>query len=339
MTERPVPAKGSRSLTLRLAGSTWFKVAIAVGIVLLLIHFNRLDWRVLSGLRHTWPWLLLALILMLPPFLIVSYRLKVILGSQGISATFAQALRWSMIGSFFDLAMPSSNGGDVVKAGLIAAHVGAGYRTRAVMAVAFDRVLGLVGLFLLASVAGVAGWSVVRRVPGSYYLLAASFGASVGVLFAFRVLGARRLYNNPWLNQYLGTGKWGSRFKQLVRSFNALRERPAYLAIALSLSMANHVFWCASLICIARAIGNSVPVIEGFVVFPLAIFGNIFGFAGGFGIGTVGFDFLLSVFLGIGNGALIGLLFQSLSALSKLAGLPFFLASNRAGIARNGAGM
>lgn len=320
-------AKG-RALIKRFAGSVWFKVAVALGIVYALIHFNRIDWRVLNQLTETWPDLVLAFALMLPPLFIVAYRLKVILRSQQIAAPIGHALRWTLIGSFFDLAMPSSNGGDIIKAGLIARHVGTGMRTRAIMAVAFDRVLGLVGLFLLASLVGAAGSQLVRNVPGRHYVLAASFLASVGVLLMFRILGARRLYNNPRLSRLLEKGKWGEIAKKLIRAFNDLREQPALLFIALGLSIANHAFWCVSLICIARAVGNVVPFLDGFIVFPIAIFGNIFGFAGGFGVGTAGFDLVLALFLGIKNGALIGLIFQSLSAVSKLIGLPVYLTSH-----------
>ena len=73
--------------------------------------------------------------------------------------------------------------------------------------------------------------------------------------------------------------------------------------------------------------GTHVALVPGFVVFPLAIFGHIFGVAGGFGVGTAAFDLFLSQLLGISNGALIGLLFQSLSAIARLAGLPFCLLS------------
>lgn len=87
--------------------------------------------------------------------------------------------------------------------------------------------------------------------------------------------------------------------------------------------MVNHVFWCAALLCITRAVGHNVEPIEGFVVFPMAIVGNIFGVAGGFGLGTAVFDLFLSQLLSISNGALIGLLFQTLSAVTRLVGLPF----------------
>lgn len=328
MTDQPTSAPRAPGLLRRVFSSVWFKIAIAVGVVVLLTRFNRLDWRALIALGETWPWLLLAFALMLPPFVIVSYRFELVLRSQRVVVPLSRAMRWTMIGSFFDLAMPSSNGGDVIKAGYVLKHVGAGMRTRAVMAVAFDRILGLLGLFLLASLVIVLGWDVVRDMPGRNFLLVALFGASIGVLIAFHILGARWFRNHPWVARTFEHGRWGLRIRQFVLAFNELRERPGYLMTALALSMLNHVFWCASLLCIARAVGNHVALIQGFVVFPLAIFGNIFGVAGGFGVGTAVFDLLLSQLLGVSNGALIGLLFQTLSAIARLAGLPFYLISH-----------
>lgn len=98
-----------------------------------------------------------------------------------------------MVGSFFDLAMPSSNGGDLIKAGYAIKHVGPGFRTRALMSVAFDRILGLLGLFLLAGLVMLVAWETVQGIPNRNFLFLASFGISVGVLMGFRILGARRL--------------------------------------------------------------------------------------------------------------------------------------------------
>lgn len=320
---------GQRSRLRRIVSSIWLKLAIAVGVIALLVYFNRVDISVLKSLSRTWPWLLAAFLLTLPPFLIVSYRFKVILASQEIQVPFLQALRWTMVGAFFDLAMPSSNGGDVIKAGYVVTHVGAGRRTRAVMAVAFDRVIGLLGLFLLASAVSILGWNLLQDLPARYLVVGMSLAAGIGPLIVFRIAGARRLYQNPAIDRYLSSRTWGLRLKQLIASFNALRERPRYLFAALGLSILNHVFWCAALLMIAVAVGNAVPPLKGFVVFPLAIFGNIFGVAGGFGVGTAAFDFLLSHLLDIQNGALIGLLFQMMGALSRLVGLPFYLATIR----------
>ena len=311
----------------RAATSVWFKLTVAVGIIGLLAYFNRIDITVLASLSETWPWLLVAFALALPPFLIVSYRFKLILSSQGIDVSFRQALRWTMVSSFFDLAMPSSNGGDFIKVGYVVTHVDKGLRTRAVMAVGFDRVIGLLGLFLLATTAGLIGWNLLTDLPARDLVVGMSFAASVGPLIAFRIAGARRIYNNPYINRWLLAHAWGLRLKQLMGSFNALRENPSILISALGLSIVNHLFWCTSLLFIAIAVGNAVEPLKGLIVFPLAIFGGVFGVAGGFGLGTAAFDFLLSHLLLIQNGALIGLLFQIVGALSRLLGLPFYLAA------------
>lgn len=317
-------------LLLRVISSIWFKLTIAATIIGLLLHFNRIDFKVLASLSSTWPWLLGAFILTLPPFLIVSYRFKLILSSQGIEVTFRQSLRWTMVGSFFDIAMPSSNGGDVIKAGYVVKHVGSGLRTRAVMAVAFDRVIGLLGLFILGCIVSVLGWDFLSDLPARNLVVGMSVMLGLGPLIVFRIIGARRLYNNPSINNWLSSYAWGERLKNLIGSFNALRENPRMLFSALGLSIINHIFWCTSLLFIAVAVGNSVSILKGFIVFPLAIFGGVFGVAGGFGIGTAAFDFLLSHLLLIQNGALIGLLFQTFGVLSRLSGLPFYLVSTHA---------
>ena len=311
----------------KVFSSGWVKVAIALVVVALLIHFNRVDATVLVNLGYTWPWLLAAFLLMLPSFAVVSLRFKVILRSQGIKVPFSQALRWTMIGAFFDLAMPSSSGGDLVKAGYVVKHVAGEQKMHAVMAVAFDRVVGMLGLFLLAFVASGLGWELLRDLPARNLVVGMTFVASFGALLFFRVAGSRRLHRRLMANRFLANSGWGGRIAKLITSFNLLREQPASLFAALGLSVVNHAFWCLSLFCLVRVVGATVDPVKGFAVFPLAIFSNIFGVAGGFGGGTVGFDLLLLKLLALNNGALIGLLYQSLAAFARLGGMPFYLAS------------
>ena len=275
-----------------------------------------------------WNYFVLAFLLTLPPFWIVSYRLKLILLSQNIEITHRQSFYWTMVGSFFDLTMPSSNGGDIVKAGYIVNYLGAGYRTKAIMSVAFDRVVGLLGLFLLASIVSVLGWQFLENLPARNLLVGICLFASLGAIALFRIVGSHWLYNKLHLNKRLNSNSFGIRFKNIIGSFNSLRKRPRLFLLSLSLSVLNHLFWCGSLFLIAAAIGNSIEIFQGLIVFPLAIFGGIFGVAGGFGVGTAGFDFLFSHLLLIQNGALIGLLFQIFGALSRLFGMPFYLLFN-----------
>jgi uncharacterized protein (TIRG00374 family) len=316
-----------RSKIVRMVKSVWFKVAIAAAVIYALFYFNRLDVDEFASLSQTWEWLAAAFLLMLPTYLIVSYRFHLILLSMGIETDFHSSMRWTMIGSFFDVAMPSSSGGDIVKAGYIVNHVGPGTRTNAVMAVVFDRVLGLLGLFLLAGISSLAGWTVIRSMPGSTEVLLFIFLMSFGSLFAFRLIGSRRLRNHPNFQLLLNKMPLGDKLFKLTSCFNELRERPKTLVIVLALSVLNHLFWCSALLCITMAFAQTVQIALAYTVFPLAIFSNVFGFAGGFGVGTAAFDVIFTSLLGIQIGAAIGLTFQSLSALSRLLGLPFYLAS------------
>lgn len=327
MTESNNPVEPRRGALTRALGSTWLKVALAAGVIYALVSMNRIDLRTFHILAANWGWLVLALALMLPPYLIVSYRFHVVLRNQGIDATFSQAVRWTMIGSFFDIVMPSNSGGDVVKAGYIVKHAGAGGRTRGVMAVAFDRVLGLLGLFLLAGMASIAGWNSVRALRGGEELVLFIALVCIGALTFLRLAGSRTLQQSAGFRRTVESIPAGGRILQLMASFHALRERPRDLSLTLGLSVLNHVFWCAAALCVARAFGYDLGVIQGLTFLPLAIFGNVFGFAGGFGVGTAAFDWIFGRAFDIQVGAAIGLTFQSLSTLSRLSGLPFYLAS------------
>jgi len=316
----------------RVLKSPLLKVAFAAAVIYALLTFNRIELHSFAGLSQTWGWLALAFLLMLPPYAIVSYRFWLVLRNQGIRVDFRQALRWTMVGAFFDIAMPSSSGGDVIKAAYIVRHVGAGMRTKGVMAVAFDRVLGLLGLFMLAGVTSVLGWNVVSAIPGSRQLMIFLAVVSFGALLLFRLAGSRRLFSNERLRGLMERRPMTQRLYAMIGSFNHMREKPADFFAVLGLSMLNHSFWCASLLCITAAFRQDVGPVQGFIVFPLAIFSNVFGFAGGFGVGTAAFDLIFAKLLDVNVGAAIGLTFQTLSGLSRLSGLPFYLAADRAAL-------
>jgi glycosyltransferase 2 family protein len=303
--------------------------AIAAAVIFALVAFNRIELSVFTGVKDNWTWLVLAFLLMLPPYVIVSFRFWLVLRNQSIIVPFATAVRWTMIGSFFDIVMPSNSGGDVVKAGYVVRHVGTGSRTKAVIAVAFDRVLGLLGLFLLASLTSIVGWHIVMLMPGGKKLMIFLVLVCIGILLSFLIMGSRRLFNNARFRSLLERLPAGARLFNVITCFNSLRERPKDLILVLGLSMLNHTFLCMALLCITIAFSQSVGLVSGFSIFPLAIFSNAFGFAGGFGVGTAAFDVIFSRLLDIHVGATIGLTFQILSVFTRLIGLPFYLAGGK----------
>jgi len=107
----------------------------------------------LSTLSGANVWMLLGgLALILPVFPIQAFRWWRLMRCRGMEVPFARAMRLTMVGLFFNFCMPGMTGGDVVKA--YYAAKGSGARGVAVMSVIFDRVTGLVGLVMLAGIAG-----------------------------------------------------------------------------------------------------------------------------------------------------------------------------------------
>jgi hypothetical protein len=91
------------------------------------------------------------------------------------------------------------------------------------------------------------------------------------------------------------------------------KERGRFWALVL-LSCSNRLLACMPLCGICRALAMDVDFLKGLIVFLFAIFSNVFGIAGGLGLGTLGFDFLLGLSL----------------LYARLLGLPLFLWHNNA---------
>lgn len=99
-----------------------------------------------------WWLLLLGLLMILPVFPLQTLRWWMLMRCRGMNVPFLKAFRLTMVGLFFNFCMPGMTGGDVVKA--YYAAKGSGLRGTAVMSVIFDRAAGLLGLIMLAGIAG-----------------------------------------------------------------------------------------------------------------------------------------------------------------------------------------
>jgi hypothetical protein len=105
------------------------------------------------------PRYLLAALLIFPlTYLITSYRWDLLLKVLEIRMRLSRAFVLNMVGAFYNTFMPGSTGGDVLKA--YYASKLTPHRTRAVMSVFVDRVLGLLALVILGGVSAATQWHV-----------------------------------------------------------------------------------------------------------------------------------------------------------------------------------
>ncbi len=110
-----------------------------------------------------------------------------------------QAMRFNLIGTFFNQTLPSSIGGDAVRLWLVA-RSGAGWRA-ATYSIFVDRAIGLIALAVL----------IVASLPWSYRLINDPQGRSALLLIDFAALAAGGGFlllgalNWPWLKRWWGT--------------------------------------------------------------------------------------------------------------------------------------
>src|SRR4051812_42036185 len=118
----------------------------------------RIEPGIISLVRRANALLLLAAILIFPiTFLITSYRWHELLKVLDIRIGQARTFVLNMVGAFYNTFMPGSTGGDVLKAWYVAKHTT--MRTRAVMSVLVDRMIGLLALIMVGGIA--AGYQFV----------------------------------------------------------------------------------------------------------------------------------------------------------------------------------
>jgi len=110
---------------------------------------------VFKGFRESirdirWPFIVLAMAGLLASTLIVAVRFWFLLRIQDINIKLWEAIRLTFLGNFFNNFMPSTVGGDLVKAYYVAKHTP---RKAAVLVCIFvDRILGMTELTVLAGV-------------------------------------------------------------------------------------------------------------------------------------------------------------------------------------------
>src|SRR5204863_1917373 len=103
-------------------------------------------------------------------------RWRVISAECGAPVGLTQAMRYNLIGAFFNQTLPSSIGGDAVRLWMVA-RAGAGWRA-ATYSIFVDRAIGLIALAVL----------IVASLPWSYRLISDPGGRTALLVVDFAAL-------------------------------------------------------------------------------------------------------------------------------------------------------
>jgi hypothetical protein len=215
-------------------------------------------------------YLLVAIFIMPLSYVLTSIRWHLLLESLEIRLSPFRTFVLNCVGAFYNAFMPGTTGGDLVKAYYASKHTT--HRTRAVLSVVIDRIIGLLALFIVGGTMATYQWHIpdCRRVAiVSWGVLACV--ALGGVAFYSRTL--RRLTGLDFVLRRLPMQR------QVVKAVEALevyRHRPLSIVTALLLSFPVHVTAILSATFAGWAFRLPLPVFYYWVVVPvIALVGAI----------------------------------------------------------------
>lgn len=120
------------------------------------IYSNRDQLRQCLGGNLGWTSIVMAFALYSAGMMMAFVRWYFLVRMLGISIKLSDSLRLSFVGGLFNLIIPGAVGGDFVKAAFLSKMQVPKVRVYSSMVI--DRFIGLLGLFLLASIAGLSAW-------------------------------------------------------------------------------------------------------------------------------------------------------------------------------------
>lgn len=153
----------ARRLFVKSIAINVLKLSVVVLLLWWMIATGKLD---LAAMRIfiTSPSIIIAgvIIWILGPVLLGTLRWWLLLKGAGLECRFSRAMFLQLIGFFFNNAMPGAVGGDIVKAiYIVRDQTLSSGKTPAMLSVLLDRIVGLIGLFVMGMVAALLNYELM----------------------------------------------------------------------------------------------------------------------------------------------------------------------------------
>jgi uncharacterized membrane protein YbhN (UPF0104 family) len=311
-TENAEPTPGRR----RIPG--WLSVVLRIAATAGLMAYavKDLDWGGFGNTlaRASWGWWLAALGATLVVQAVAGIRWAALARPLGFDFPRRFFVRRFFEGMFFSLCLPSSIGGDVVKAVRIGATTP--LRLLAACSVLADRLTGVAALGVLVGTSVIA-----QRFNLETPLVAAVFGALLmAALAAFWIVLSV-------LDRIHAAMPEGSSARDFVGRLMPYRQRPMLVAGALGWSFVVQMGGAVAVSFVARALGVSKPLSVWFTVVPIVSLLMVLPISiGGFGVRENTLEFLLRGYdVPSETGVAIALLWGMCTILVGLVGGVLFL--------------
>ena len=275
-----------------------------------------------------WKKILPAVTLLLLTSTLSVFRWQWLLEAQNIRLSWSRVFQLSMIGNFFNIALPGAVSGDFIKAFYIGKEL-QGQRGRALGSILFDRLAGVSALVLVSGGALAIGFRSYLHSPLLNAVRVLILIAATAVLFFYGYLFLIQEHHDPVLQILKKIEKRFAKTGSLTRIYEGIRHyhhhrKTVIKVLAISILVHLTVGWCC--LNFAQALGEShLSLLPLYIVFPLGLLVTAIPVApAGMGTGNIAFFYFFHL-IGSERGAdIFSLLALSNLFIGGIGGLVYF---------------
>lgn len=307
------------------------KFAFAFGILWYMVAKGKLDLDVvrrgfshLDDLAGAAALVLLALVFSL-------YRWKLLLLGQNVELTAGQAIRYGMIGAFFNTTMPGAVSGDLIKAWYVISDFRGRHKTPILTSILLDRVLGVFGLVIVAASPILLFGPAVWAIAGLHKVIVPVLALFAGVVGFFVYVLLSAWGPLAYLRQRAAALEGNRVARTLLQAYDSwtgYRTRPGILAATLALSVGNFLCMTGVALLCGHAIGEThLSTLNYFLLVPIGLLATAIPVApAGLGVGHAAFNWLF-LLAGSPNGPELFTMMVTIQILFNLSGVVFYLSA------------
>jgi uncharacterized membrane protein YbhN (UPF0104 family) len=259
-------ASGRRSMWLKVGVKCLFSAALLA----LVMAANRQAFADTIAHRPRVPVFLFALCCYLTGVVLALLRWWLLVRAQSLPFRLLDAFRLGWIGMFFNLVIPGAIGGDVIKAAYLAQEHH--HKGRAIASIIVDRLVAMLGLFLLASAFGLMGW---RGLDGRARPIVVASMVAMCLCASALVLAFSVHPHGPLSRRLAGRPRWERLLGDLHAMGVAYRKSLPWVAVGVLMAMTTHFLNVVAFAGVIQAIRSSADgptLLETFSLVPLVLF-------------------------------------------------------------------
>ncbi|HEY8271512.1 MAG TPA: lysylphosphatidylglycerol synthase transmembrane domain-containing protein [Pseudobdellovibrionaceae bacterium] len=275
------------------------KIVFSVGLIFWLVQSGKLNFKALTNLLHL-KYVLPGFLLVAGSVYLTSERWRILLQTQSHHLPSWKTFKLTMIGVFFNFAVPGGVGGDIVKAFYFTKDYPES-KMAAATSVLVDRVLGLYGLILMAFLAMLFDWKHVQADSSLHFLWIAIIALLFTASTAFALIFSQKIYDRGSFRRALEKLPFHEKTVRIYESVHLYGRNYKTLIGSIFISLLSQSFSILFMILAGHAsgLGTEMPWSTYFLVAPLGFMATAIPISpAGVGVGQAAFYFLFNIYSG-----------------------------------------